>query len=352
MLRILFLNLKESTIKTILVTGATGHIGAAVIRELTKENFKIRALVHKHAGELSNHNVEIFYGDILDRESLKKALTGVDGVIHLAAIISIIGDPDGMVEKTNVFGVKNVAEVALECGVKRFVHACSIHAFETHLKGSVIDENSPRVDSSSPAYDQSKNRGEMELRKVMSKGLDAIIIHPTGVIGPWDFVPSRMGNVFLDLINKKMPALIEGGFDFVDSRDVAQVIVAALTRGRSGENYIVSGRYFTVRNLAEIAGNISGIRPPKMTTPLWLAKLIAPFAEIYVKITKTEPLFTRESLHALCASQVISHAKANRDFGYFPRDIRESISDIYKSFHATGLLKGRAEISNPSTDLV
>ena len=78
MLRILFLNFKESTIKTILVTGATGHIGGAVIRELTKENFKIRALVRKHAGELSNHNVEIFYGDILDRESLKKALTGVD----------------------------------------------------------------------------------------------------------------------------------------------------------------------------------------------------------------------------------------------------------------------------------
>jgi len=301
---------------------------------------------------LPKNNVEIFYGDILDRESLKKTMTGVDGVIHLAAIISIMGDPDGMVERTNVLGVKNMAEVALECGVKRFVHTCSIHAFDTHLKGHVIDENGPRVDSSAPRYDQSKNRGEIELRKVMARGLDAIIIHPTGVIGPYDFAPSRMGNVFLDLINKKMPALIEGGFDFVDSRDVAKIAVSALTNGKSGENYILSGRYFTVRDLAEIAGTISGVKPPKLTTPMWLAKLVAPFAEIFVKITKGEPLFTRESLHALEASRIMSHAKANRDFGYFPRDIRESISDIYESFYATGVLKRGPKEAKPAQDLV
>lgn len=326
-------------IKTILVTGASGHVGAAIIRELSKLDVKIRVLVHNHTYDLAKQNVEIFYGDLLDRESLKKALTGVDAVINSAAIISIMGDPNGLVQKTNILGVKNIAELALESGVKRFVQVSSIHAFETHLKGHVIDENTPRVDSSANIYDQSKNRGEIELRKVMAKGLEAIIIHPTSVIGPNDFMPSRMGNVFLDLINKKMPALIEGGFDFVDSRDVAQVAVLALTKGRIGENYIVSGRYFTVRDLAEIAGVISGVKPPRMTTPLWLAKLLAPFAEMVVKITKAEPLFTRESLHALSVGRVMSHAKANRDFGYFPRDIRESISDIYESFYATGVLK-------------
>lgn len=248
-----------------------------------------------------------------------------------------------MVEKTNVLGVKNMAELALELGVKRFVHTCSIHAFNTHLKGHVIDENTPRVDSSAPIYDQSKNRGEIELRKVMAKGLDAIILHPTGVIGPYDYAPSRMGNVFLDLINKKLPALIDGGFDFVDSRDIAKIAVAALTKGKSGENYILSGRYFTVRDLAEIAGNITGVKPPIFTTPMWLAKLVAPFAEIIVKMTKGEPLFTRESLHALETSKIMSHAKANRDFGYFPRDIRESISDIYDSFYATEVLKKGAK---------
>jgi dihydroflavonol-4-reductase len=352
MIKNLIFKSKELTIKTILVTGASGHIGGAVVRELAKLDLKIRAFVHKQPGDLINHKVEIFYGDVLDRESLKKAMAGVDGVINLAAIISIMGDPDGMVEKTNVLGVKNTAEVALESGVKRFVHVSSIHAFETHLKGHVIDENTNRVDSSSPIYDQSKNKGEIELRKVMARGLEAIIIHPTGVIGPYDFLLSRMGNVFLDLINKKMPALIEGGFDFVDSRDVAQVSVMALTKGKVGENYIVSGRYFTVRDLAEIAGVISGVKPPRMTTPLWLAKLLAPFAEMVVKITKTEPLFTRESLHALAASKVISHAKANRDFGYFPRDIRESISDIYESFYATGVLKRETKTGKPAQELV
>lgn len=300
---------------------------------------------------MAKHNIEIFYGDILDRDSLRPALSGVDGVIHLAAKISIMGDPDGTVERTNVLGVKNIAEMAFECGVKRFVHISSIHAFETHLVGDVIDENSPRVDRRAPRYDQSKNRGELELRKVMAKGLNAIIFHPTGVIGPYDFAPSRMGNVFLDLINKKIPALIDGGFDFVDSRDVAKLAVMGLTKGKSGENYIISGRYFTVRDLAEIAGNISGIKPPRMTTPMWLAKLIAPFAEIFVKITKTEPLFTRESLYALGANRVISHAKANRDFGYFPRDIRESVSDIYESFYNTRVLKRQTKTGKPAQDL-
>jgi dihydroflavonol-4-reductase len=124
-----------------------------------------------------------------------------------------------------------------------------------------------------------------------------------------------------------------------------------LSKGKSGENYIISGRYFTVRDLAEIAGNISGIKPPRMTTPMWLAKLIAPFAEIFVKITKTEPLFTRESLFALGANRVISHAKANRDFGYFPRDIRESVSDIYESFYNTRVLKRETKTGKPAQDL-
>ncbi len=266
-------------------------------------------------------------------------MAGVDGVIHLAAKISIMGDPDGSVEETNVTGVRNMAELALEYGVKRFVHISSIHAFNTHLKGHVIDETTSRANQFFPKYDQSKNRGELELRKFMAKGLDAIIFHPTGVIGPYDYAPSRMGQVFLDLLNKKMPALINGGFDFVDSRDVAKLAVMGLTKGKSGENYIISGRYFTVRDLAEIAGGISGVKPPKMTTPLWLAKLIAPFAEIWVKFTKSEPLFTRESLYALSANKVISHAKANKDFGYFPRDIRQSITDIYESFYKNGVIK-------------
>ncbi len=301
---------------------------------------------------MAKHDIEIFYGDILDRDSLRPALSGVDGVIHLAAKISIMGDPDGTVERTNILGVKNIAEMALESGVKRFVHMSSIHAFDTHLVGDVIDESSPRVDKSAPRYDQSKNRGELELRKVMARGLNAIILHPTGVIGPYDFAPSRMGNVFLDLINKKIPALIDGGFDFVDSRDVAKLAVMGLTKGKSGENYIVSGRYFTVRDLAEIAGNISGIKPPKMTTPMWLAKLIAPFAEIFVKITKTEPLFTKESLHALRANRVISHAKANRDFGYFPMDIRKSIVEIYESFYAKGIIKKKAHVLKSAQELI
>ena len=195
---------------------------------------------------------------MLDADALRHAFDGVEVVFHLAAKISIAGDPDGSVRAINVDGVRNAATAALDTGVRRFVHVSSIHAFDCEQPG-VIDETSARaVRPSLPAYDRSKAAGEVALHTVIDRGLDAVIANLTGVIGPYDFTPSRMGAVFVALGRGKFPATIGGGFDWVDARDVASSLLVLEVKGRTGENYLLPGHRASFATLAKLAANVTG----------------------------------------------------------------------------------------------
>ena len=222
----------------ITVTGATGHVGANLVRALLARGDQVRALIHRiHRDNrsLAGLDVERVAGDVLDPASLDRAFAGAEVVFHLAALISIQGDRGGLVPSVNVGGAKNAAEAALRAGVRRFVHTSSVHAFDL-TRGGVIDETSPRSDGPHlAAYDRSKAAGERAVREVLARrGLDAVVVHPTGIIGPFDFEPSRMGRTLLGLRDRSLPSLVAGGFDFVDVRDVVQALLAAAERGRTG----------------------------------------------------------------------------------------------------------------------
>lgn len=332
---------------TVLVTGGAGHVGLNLVKALLNEGRKVRVLVNRNRSGLEKLDVEIVQGNVLDRESLDKALDGIEVVYHCAAKISIVGDPDGSVWNTNVNGVKNVAEAALAAKVKRFVHVSSCHAFQINNRGGVVDENTPKVNKGkAPAYDYSKAQGEEALREVIAKGLDAVIINPTGIIGPNDLLNSRMGEVMLDLFSKKLPALVNGGFDFVDVRDVVKAAINAEKKGRTGENYLISGRHFTVRELSSIIHDVTGVKAPAFDTPIWLVKMIAPFAEQYAKLTKSIPLVTRESLHALEANKNICHYKAQTELDHFPRHIKETVTDTFMCFKNRGVIPFETPLLN------
>ncbi len=212
------------------VTGATGHVGASLVRGLLDDGRTVRAINRRPSASLAGLDVEFVVADVLDRVALQRALRGVDVVYHLAGLISISGDPDGHVRATNVDGVRNAATAALDAGVRRFVHCSSIHAFDLEQPG-VLTETSPRaVARQLPAYDRSKAAGEVEVRRVVDQGLDAVITNLTGVLGPNDFTPSRMGAVFLALVRRRIPALVAGGFDWVDVRDATAGMMAAEAR--------------------------------------------------------------------------------------------------------------------------
>jgi dihydroflavonol-4-reductase len=311
------------------VTGASGHVGANLMRALLDRGDDVRALVHEHVAALEGLDVERVHGDVLDGDSLARAFEGVERVYHLAAIISIDGDRGGTVPAVNVRGVRNVAEAALATGVRRLVHCSSIHAFDQKPLDQPLDETRSRSDQrrGHPAYDVSKARGEREVRAVIERGLDAVIVNPTAIIGPNDFQDSRMGRVFLDLVRRRLPSLIDGGFDWVDVRDVCAGIIAAGDRGRTGESYLLGGRYASLRELADIVYRTTGVRPPRATSPMWLARLGAPFVVVAGRIAGREPLYTSEALRALRANRKILTTKARSELNYRARPLEQAVHD-------------------------
>jgi len=318
------------------VTGATGHLGCNVVRELCRRGHRVRALAIDGSERLDGLDVEFVQGSVLDPDLLERAFEGVEHVYHLAAVISISGDPDGRVRAVNVDGVRNAADVALACGVRRFVHVSSIHAFELEGQGP-IEETSARAGEDRGAYDRSKLAGERELRGAIDRGLDAVIVNPTGFIGPGDFGPSFIGQALLGMYRRQLPALVAGGFDWVDVRDVAAGLIAAAERGRAGENYILSGHWCSVREIARIAAGVTGVPAPRMTTPLWLARLTAPLMP-WLHRRLPVPLYTAESLRALALDREISNAKARDELGFTARPTGESIADAYTWFGDHGYL--------------
>ena len=314
----------------IIVTGATGHIGNVLVRELLNRGEKIRALIpdFEDTYPLKNLDIEIVKCDVRDVNSLINAFNGAEYVYHLAGIISIGSGMTEIIHEVNVTGTKNVIEACIISKVKRMVYVSSIHAFTEPPHGIPIVETKDFDPSKVVGhYGKSKAEATIEVFKSINRGLDAVIVHPTGVIGPYEFKLSNTGQVISDFLNRKLFAYIDGAYDFVDVRDVAIGIIKACKYGRTGENYILSGEQITVLNILKILEEETGIKAPKTKIPLWLAKLSAPLFELYYKLMKQQPIFTSYSITTLMSNSLTSFDKASKELGYTARPIRESIKD-------------------------
>lgn len=326
----------------IAITGATGHVGVNMVRGILEKGYEVRAIFRSPSKKIALHNLEIEerVGDILDIEFLKRAFEDIDVVIHLAAKISLSGDPDGSVFKTNVEGTKNVVEACAHCGVMKLVHFSSIEAFKIKLPIPVIDENSPRADGTSFKYGHSKYLGELEALKGLEHGMDVVIFHPTGVMGGHDYFESHAGKFLSDLMNNKLPAIVQSGFDWVDVRDLIETTEKSFSRKDNGENYILSGNWASAKEVAEICKKVAGNKVPLLNLPIWVALLFLPFSMVFDKITGQKPVFTYESLMILKnGEKQFSHEKAKRDFGYSPRGLEETIQSVYEWFLKNGKIK-------------
>lgn len=312
------------------ITGATGHIGNALVRELISRKEKIRAVIPEFEDTypLKNLDIEIVKGDVRDLDSLIKAFNDAEYVYHLAGIVSISSGMEKIINEINVQGTKNVIEACISNKVKRLVYVSSIHAFTEPPHGTPILETKDFDPNKVVGYyGKSKAEATIEVLKAIDKGFDAVIVHPTGVIGPYEFKLSNTGQVIWDFLNKRLFAYIEGAYDFVDVRDVAIGIVEACKKGQKGENYILSGEQITVEDMLKILEEETGIKAPKTKIPLWLAKLTAPLSELYYKLINQKPIFTSYSITTLISNSLTSCEKASDELGYKARPIRESIRD-------------------------
>ena len=321
------------------VIGASGLIGNNVCRALLEKGFKVRALVHVHSNPLERLEMEKMRGDILDAPGLCKFFQGVDVVFHAAGKISIDGDKDGSVRAVNVTGTKNVVEACLASDVKKLIYFSSIHALQQQPEEE-LDETRALVGEEGFLHDVAKSDAEKEVRKGMAQGLEAVILNPTAAIGPHDFQPSLLGQGLLALYNRKIPTLIDGGFDWVDVRDIAKAAIAAMERGIPGEKYVLSGMWKTVKELALLVQEITGKLAPKFTSPLWLARMGVPLAKAYSFITHTPMLYTQETLEVLLrCNRNISSLKARRALGFYPRPLTETLKDTFDWHKQIGAIK-------------
>jgi nucleoside-diphosphate-sugar epimerase len=322
------------------VTGASGHIGSNLIRAMVAQGRKVRALQHVNQRNIQGLGAEIVAGDVCHPDSLRKAFKGADVVYHLAARISLESNDYPVLEPINVTGVKNVVEACIDCKVRRLVHFSSIHAFIQESIGKPIDETCPLVEPKNcPPYDRTKAAGEKIVYDAIERGLDAVIISPTAVIGPYDWEPSFLGEALLNLARGKMPALVAGGFDWVDVRDVVAGALAAEKKAPTGAKFLLSGHFASVCDLAVMVEEIMGTPAPKLVMPKWLAFVGAPFMAGFARMTGNRPLYTSASVRALSSGQDVSHDKAARELGYTPRPLRQTIVDTFEWFHESGYLQ-------------
>jgi dihydroflavonol-4-reductase len=317
----------------VVVTGATGHIGNALVRELAAEGKAIRALVlpFESTKSIDGLGIEYFSGDVRDYRSLIRAFKDAEVVYHLAGIVSIGSGKKKLLREVNVQGTMNVCNACKDLGIPRLVYVSSIHAFKEPPKGIPIKECKdfdPRNVGGN--YAKSKAEATRYVLKSASEGLDAVVVHPTGVIGPYEYRLSNMGQLFVDFMRNRLFAIIEGSYDFVDVRDVAKGIVLAAKFGRKGENYILSGEQITVKSMMEALALETGQKAPTRIIPNWIARFTGIFAEAYYKARRQQPLFTSYSVSTLSSNSLTGYGKASLELGYKPRPLKESISDTVK----------------------
>jgi dihydroflavonol-4-reductase len=310
------------------------------VQALRAEKREVRAMVHQNHRPLDNLGVEIVQADISDEESLVQAFQGADVVYHLAAAISLLQNEWPLVERVNITCTRNVVAACKRCSVKRLVHFSSIHAINQEPLNIPVDETRPLIEGTRyPPYDRSKAAGQRIVRAAIADGLDAVIVNPTGVFGPYDYQPSFFGTALLTMANGKMPALVNAGFDWVDARDVAQGALLAEKKAAAGAEYLLSGHWVSMPEIAAAMKEISDASITGLVCPMPLARFGAPFATAYSRLFKTRPIYTSVSLNALKSNHNISHAKATRELGYTSRPFNESLTDTLQWFAEHGDLK-------------
>lgn len=316
--------------KKVAVTGASGHIGANLVRELIGRGYEVVVLIRKTCRALEGLDVVRVHGDLSDRESLCRAFRGVDQVYHLAAYISIQSGENQKLEVVNIEGTRNVLEACQSEEVSTLIHFSTIHALKLEPFDQPVTEDNPLLGSRTGHggdYDYSKAQAERLVRQNNCESLGTRIIYPTAVFGPNDFNLSLFGQGIVKMAHGRLPALVPGGFNWVDVRDVAWGAVEAAEKGADKERFILSGHYLDMSEVAKVIAELSGVAAPRFTCPAWLAGMFAPVMEVWARWQGEAPIYTRDSLAVLTTNKVMSHARAEMRLGYQPRPFRRSMQD-------------------------
>ena len=314
-----------------LITGAAGHLGSVITRKLVETGKLVRALAIPNENHLPE-KTEIYFGDVCDKESIRPCFENLNGcnliVIHCAGIVSIASKFNQAVFDVNVTGTKNIVDLCREYNVSKLIYISSVHAIPERPAGITMTEitefNPDRVVG---LYAKTKAEATAYVLNAAGQGLNACIVHPSGITGPYDYGRGHITTLVIDYYKQRLTSGVNGGYDFVDVRDVADGIITVCDKGKHGECYILSNKCFTVCEILTMLHEITGKKKIKSFLPLWFVKATAPLAELYYKILKQPPLFTAYSIYTLNSNALFSHQKATTELGYTTRDMKETLSD-------------------------
>lgn len=318
--------------KRYIITGAAGHLGSTILRFLPRGTAEVCGLLRQ--GEepvVESENIRYISGDVCHPGTLNPLFSGIEGqetvVIHTAGLISIAGRVSPLVREVNVRGTANLIALCREYGVDRFVYVSSVHAIPELQVPQVIRETeffSPELVKG--CYAKTKAEATRLVLDAAKAGFPAVVVHPSGIIGPYDAGHNHLTQLVADYLRGKLPLCVKGGYDFVDVRDVAQGCLLAAERGRTGRCYILSGHYLSILDLLTRAGRFRGRKPPGVV-PMPLAKLAAPVVQAVAQFQHRRPLYTSYSLYTLTSNSAFSRERAKKELGYRPREINETIRD-------------------------
>lgn len=333
-----------------IITGGAGHLGNTIARRLVRDGKKVRVFVlptERTEGVLDKE-VEIVRGDIRDKASIEPLFANTAGkkvyVIHTAGIVTISSKFIKSVYDVNVTGTKNIVEACEKHKVEKLVYISSVHAIPEKAKGETISEvNDFNKEKLVGLYAQTKAEATAAALAAAKRGLNVSVVHPSGIIGPYDYGHGHMTQLIVDYMNGRLTAAIKGGYDFVDVRDVAAGTIECCEKGRAGECYILSNRYVEVKEMLNTVHEITGKKKITLYLKLWFVKSVAPLCEAYYKMLRQTPLFTAYSIYTLGSNSLFSHEKATRELGYRPRPLEESLRDGVEWLAKEGRIKYSAD---------
>ncbi len=323
-----------------LVTGATGHLGANLVRRLLADGRAVRVLVRRGSDRAAIRGlvVEAAEGDLLDPDSLALAVRGCERVFHCAARISTSRARARDTWRTNVLGTRNTLNAAREAGARRVVVTGSLSAVG-RAQGRPCNEEDP-FDPSEAAlpYEMSKALAERECWKAAARGMEVVLAVSCAILGGNDFKPSRLGRALIDFAGGRMPFAAPGGFEFVAARDIAQGHVLAMEKGRSGESYIFASGFLTVGDLLVLFEQVTGRRRPRWEIPGPLLTAAAHAVETLSRPFRPdwEPRFTPGAVRLLRSRRRADCGKARRELGFLPTPLAQSVQEAYDFFRERG----------------
>ncbi|MDT9340932.1 NAD-dependent epimerase/dehydratase family protein [Trichodesmium erythraeum 21-75] len=316
------------------VTGASGFIGANLVRLLLQQGYAVRSLVRptSRLDNLQGLDIEVVVGDLNDSH-LFELIEGCQVLFHVAAHYSLWQKDKELLYKNNVLGTRNVLAAARRAKIERTVYTSSVAAIGVGVSSTVVDETyqSP-LKKLVGDYKKSKFLAEQEAMRAVTLGQDVVIVNPTAPVGAWDIKPTPTGDIIVRFLRRQMPVYVDTGLNIIDVRDVASGHLLALERGKSGDRYILGNQNLTLKELLDLLQEVTGLPAPRQTIPIWLPLTIAWVDEKILAPLGKQPSIPLDGVRMSQKKMYYDASKAIKKLGLPQSSIRVALENAINWF--------------------